>query len=199
MPGPMTAASTSRQRRRRESRDPRFGNGLRDACHRRRGRGDPHLARARAKRTVRGEDRGAGHLVGPRDDQDPSARLLVAVCVRLRQRPPAQERSRDAARRAHVQDFGAAGTSGATVTGVPASTSGADEIREAQCKPASVAESRVEFVQRHAAIRHVGLAVELEDLALGHPLEEIAEAIDDDLVRDDQHACAACSRASWCR
>ena len=50
---------------------------------------------------------------------------------------------------------------------------------------------RVELIRGDAAVRHIGRAVDLEDLLLVHALQQVAEAVDDDLVADDEHAFAS--------
>jgi hypothetical protein len=65
-----------------------------------------------------------------------------------------------------------------------------DEIDQADGQLAALAQRGVEGIRSDGAVRHVAGAVLREDRRLVHPLQQVAEAIDDDLVRHDQHALA---------
>ena len=121
------------------------------------------------KAAVGGEDRGAraSRALPPTTSTRPRC-FLVAVGRRHRQRPAraAARRRLRRATRSSLMASAPAGTSGSLVTGAPASSSGSDEVDRAQHQLAVPAGRRIELVRGDAAVRHVGRAVDRQDLPL---------------------------------
>ena len=93
-------------------------------------------------------------------------------------------------RHATAHDFGAAGTSGALVTGVPASVSGATKLTRSSTslplRPASGSNSYEVTEQFGTSARRSMSRI----CVFRHALEQVAQAIDGHLMADDQYALA---------
>ena len=79
------------------------------------------------------------------------------------------------------QDLGAAGMSGWAVTGGGCFQRG-DEVAQVQLQLAVPAQDVIESVRGDAAVGHVGRLVDGQDGLLVAAFQQVAQAIDDDLV-----------------
>ena len=159
----------------------------------RRDRRDRELAGAGAQRRRRRQQGGARHLRAAGDHQRRAALFLVGVAVGLGQRPGAQQPRIDLDGRADLghHDFGAAGRSGAAVTGAPASRSGATKFsscRTSLPRRPALGSKRYDVMPQLGTSPRRSIA---RICVLVEPLEQVAQAVDDHLVGDDQHAVAA--------